>query len=229
MIRFSMVLLIFCAGIKLSAQTKTPPVLYLDEYPQPKVILMMLHQSTNKIEALKKRGLSEDVAEVIATDEQTNQSIISDFAANFDYCPVYFFYDSSIDLIKQKAWSDIIFYDYEKLEKKKLINVSGFTDYYIADVGYPSPSKQLEADNSVHPSMRDSYKGEEDVISLRNYGINLYDQQMIPLKGRMGFTDISLRNRGPVFGEKKMVFEGAVKFDKLLRKRFGEPAATNTK
>lgn len=190
-------------------------------YPRPKVILLMLHLSTNKIEALKKRGLDEDIPDVLAVDEETNTSIMRDFATNFTFCPVYFFYDTCYEKVKRKAWEEVTFYDYESLEKKKKVGTNAFADYYFAEVGYRTPDRHLEIDTNLPERMKDRMQGDEESASTRNYGINLYDMDFRPIPGKFGFTDISLRSRGPLLGAKKMVFEGAAKFDAKLKKRFG--------
>lgn len=190
-------------------------------YPRPKVILMMLHLSTNKIDALKKRGLSEDISEVMAADEETNVSIMRDFSTNFTFCPVYFFYDTCYEKVKSKAWEEVTFYDYESLDRRKKVATNAFADYYIAEVGYRTPDRHLEIDINLPERMKDRMEGDEESASTRNYGINLYDMDFRPIPGKFGFTDISLRSRGPLFGTKKMVFEGAATFDAKLKKRFG--------
>ena len=190
------------------------------DYYRPKVILVMLHLSSNKIKALKKRGRSADAEEVIRYDEEVNNSIMADFAANFSFCPVYFFYDSSYDDARNKQWEKIVFYDYESLKKKKLVSTNAFSAFYFAEIGYRTPDKHLQVSNDIPERLIDRWEGEEESAATRNYGINLYYEDFEPIRSKFGFTDISLRSRGPLFGKKKMVFEGAEKFDKKLRARF---------
>lgn len=212
----SLFMLFYCVGSAQSATDSTQTA-----YSRPRVILLMLHLSTNKIEALKRRGLQEDIPDVIAVDEETNTSIMRDFATNFTFCPVYFFYDTCYEKVKRKAWEEVTFYDYESLDKKKKVATNAFDGYYFAEVGYRTPDRHLEIDTNLPERMKDRFQGDEESASTRNYGINLYDQDFNPIRGKFGFTDISLRSRGPLFGTKKMVFEGAAKFDAKLKKRFG--------
>ena len=190
--------------------------------PKPKVLLVMLHLSTNKIEALKKRNMEEVILQVIQSDEEINNSIMRDFSKNFTFCPVYFFYDTCYEKAKAKQWEDITFYDYESINVKKKITTQHFSDYYFAEIGYRSPGSQLDIDTVGRN--RDQYRGEEDHVATMNYGVNLYDEDFNPIKGKLGFTDISLRPRGPLFGAKKMVFEGATEFNEKLRSKFSSYA-----
>lgn len=190
------------------------------KYYKPKAILFMLHLSTNKIEALKKRGLEKYIPDVMEGDEEINTSIMKDMAQNFTYCPVYFFYDTCYEKAKAKRWNEITFYDYESLSKKKMLGTNSFSDYYFAEVGYRSPGDQLEVDSLLPRYLNDQFRGDEDAVSTRNYGINLYDEDFNPIKSKFGFIDISLRKRGPLLEKKKFTFEGASKFDEKLRLRF---------
>lgn len=190
------------------------------KYYKPKAILFMLHLSTNKIEGLKKRGLEEYIPDVMEGDEEINSSIMRDMAQHFNYCPVYFFYDTCYEKAKAKRWNEITFYDYESLTKKKMLGTNSFSEYYFAEVGYRSPGEQLEADTVKSDYRFDAYRGEEDPVNTRNNGINLYDEDFKPIRAKFGFIDISLRKKGPLFGEKKFVFVGAQKFDQKLRLRF---------
>ena len=204
----------FCGN----AQEVTPNA---TKYPRPKVILMMLHLSTNKIEALKRRGLHEDISLVMQGDKETNESIMKDFAQHFTFCPIYFFYDTCYEKAIAKQWGDIVFYDYESLSKKKLINVSSFSNYYLAEVGYASPTEQLPVNNELPERRIDRLLGDEDAVATRNNGINLYDEDFKPIRGKLGFTDISLRLKGPILGKKVFVFEGAAKFNRKLETKYG--------
>ena len=204
----------FCQQVQV--QSSAP------RYPKPKILLVMLHLSTNKIEALRKRNMEEDIPSVVGADEETNNSIMTDFSKNFSFCPVYFFYDTCYDQVKNKQWDQVVFYDYESLQTKKKVMVSSFSDYYIADVGYRAPQEQISIDPEKSYSKVDPFEGDEGSAASRNYGVNLYDENFKQLQNKLGFTDISLRKKGPLFGSKKYEFEGAAKLDKRLHNRYDE-------
>mgnify|MGYP003348709747 CR=1 FL=1 len=179
---------------------------------------------------MKKRGMAKDIPSVMEEDEAINRSIMADFASHFSFCPVYFFYDTCFEKAKQKHWDEITFYDYESLHMKKQVGTNVFTEYYFAEVGYPNPGEQLEYNSKISAKRTDQTQGDEDLTSARNYGINLYDVDFKPLKGKMAFIDISLRKRGPLLGVKRITFEGAKKLDTFLKQRYDDvkPAAHPT-
>ncbi len=56
---------------------------------KPPVILFMLNESLNQMEALKKRGRANDIPLLQETDREINESIIRDFNQFFTFCSVY--------------------------------------------------------------------------------------------------------------------------------------------
>ncbi|HNB81928.1 MAG TPA: hypothetical protein PLP14_07510 [Chitinophagaceae bacterium] len=209
-------LLIFLLAVPASSNAQDSVT-----YHRPRVILFMLHISSNKIEALRKRGLEKDIPSILAQDEEINLSVMKDMAANFHYCPVYFFYDTCYEKAVQKQWQDIVFYDYESLVKKKKLGTNSFSDYYFAEVGYRSPDEQLPVDSTHSRMTQDILRGDEGHAATRNYGINMYDEDFKPIHRKFGFVDISLLKQGPLLGKRYYVFTGAAKFEKTLIKRFG--------
>ncbi len=225
MFRFSVLTLLFIGCYLFSsAQTKDTASAQnkKNKYQQPKFLLFMLHLSTNKIEGLRRRGMERDIPMVLAADSETNQSIMKDFADHFKFCQVYFFYDTYYDQAKSKKWSEIKFFDSQsKLQK---VSMSSTEACYFAEVSYAAPSTQLPVDSSVSSRMFDRLQGVEDDAASRNYGLNLYDADFMPLRNKLYFTDISLRRRGPLLGNKKFVFVGADRFDRKLREKYGNPS-----
>jgi hypothetical protein len=209
---------VFCTN-EMIAQNLTPSIDTI-KYPRPKVLLFMLHLSTNKINALKRRGMHEDIPAVMQYDAEINNSIIADFASHFTFCPVYFFYDTAQDLAVKKQFSEIEFYDYESLSKKKKIATNQFDTYYFAEVSYSSPDAGLPIDSTQPIEWQDGSRGDQDVVASRNYGIHMYNENFDLLRNKLGFTDIALRPTGPILRKKKMVFTGAAKFDKKLRRLY---------
>ena len=201
LLSFFLLLTAFCGYAQNKSIGELPP-------PKPKAILLMLHLSTNKIEALHKRHMESEIPEVIEGDEETNKAIMKDFAARFTFCPVYFFYDTCYELAKQKRWTEIVFYDYESLTMKKKIGTNSFADYWFAEVGYPTPGDQLPPDSTVSEAMMDRTRGDEDAVSTRRNGVNLYNENFKPLNGKLRFTEVTMRRKGPIMGEKKMIFDG---------------------
>jgi len=203
------------AHVSLSTSTKK------GRYQQPSAILFMLHLSTNKIEGLRRRGMERDIPMVMAADKETNESIMKDFAAHFTYCPVYFFYDDNYDKAMNNQFAAIQFYTSQSIPQQ--LDLSQLQSIYFAEVSYAAPSAQLPIDSSAGSRKIDHFQGDEDDAASRNYGINMYDADFKPLRGKLCFTDIALRRRGALFGEKKFVFEGALRYERKLRALYSNP------
>jgi hypothetical protein len=187
---------------------------------KPNAILFMLNKSTNKIEALKKRGLIEYIKEIEEQDEEINRSIMVDFSKNFKYCPVYFFYSDQLELVKKRDWENVIFSDYESLVSNKKIEVHNFGNYYIAEANYPPAPIYESANNGDEPSLTGGEGPENDFANSRDYGIVVYDENFVPLKSKLRFVNISLTKTGNIFksGSRKYRFIGAAKLTEALIK-----------
>ena len=181
---------------------------------KPSCILVMLHLSTIKIEGMKKYGMSDDIAEVMRGDAYLNDGIMNDFATNFTFCPVYFFYDTCYEKAKNKEWSKITFYDYESLSKKKRVFSNLFSNYFFAEIGYRAPAAQLEIDSAIHERRIDRLQGEEGVVAARKNGFNMYNIDFKPLQGKLAFTEVSLRRRK---GVAAFMNSPAMKLEKKFR------------
>jgi hypothetical protein len=62
------------------------------------ILLVRLHTSTPQIKALKQRGDAATIKEIMAANQALNQDLVQGFAY-FNFCPVRYFYDTSIKAI----------------------------------------------------------------------------------------------------------------------------------
>lgn len=189
---------------------------------KPQVILFMLNESLNQIEALKKRGRMADIPTLQEADREINESIIRDFNQYFNVCPVYYFYNRDYDFVKNKQWDKVIFYDAEHISTPKKIELGNLQQYWIAEVNYIPMTQYTVKDSVSRKQSIDYFAGEEDYASTRDYHLLLYNPQFQLLSRPLGITNISLRRNGNIFQPKTMKyqFKGAEKFNEVLQKYF---------
>lgn len=162
---------------------------------KPHSILFMLHFSTNKINTLNHTNRFKDAQEVIADDLDKNTSIIADFSLNFKFCPIYFFYDSMYDYVKNKQWNLIEFYDSESLGTNKKISLSQLNNYMIVEIAYP-PIMSYPEINVYGKEINNKYTPE--YANSREYGVVCYDENFNLLNNKLQYTKIILRNSNAV-------------------------------
>lgn len=186
---------------------------------KPKVILFVLHISTNKIESYRKKGLMKEMQEVIEADNEINTSIMKDFQYNFKFCNLYFFYDSQMNYVLNRQWDKIIFYDGEHLKNGKKIALSGLDNFIMAEVAYPPAP--------VYPTVDEKGKVIEpeyttDYAIARDYGILCYDENYKLLRNKLQYINISLKRVGNMFKPETLhyKFVGAAKFQQKLESYF---------
>lgn len=189
---------------------------------QPQVILFMLNESLNQIEALKKRGRSNEVQLLQEADREINESIIADFAGHFSFCPVYFFYNRDYDFVKEQAWDKVVFYDAEHITSPKKIELGNLQQYVIAEVNYVPMTNYTVKDSASRRKGIDYFAGEEEYASTRDYSLLLYSPQFQLLPKPLGVTNIALRRNGNILQPKtlKYQFRGAEKLNMALTKYF---------
>ena len=198
----------------LNAQTK--------RVERPQVILMMLNESLNQIEALKKRGRANDITLLQEADREINQSIIADFTQYFSFCPVYYFYNRDYDYVKNRQWDKVVFYDAEHISTPKKIELGNLQQYVIAEVNYVPMTNYTVKDSVSRRKGIDYFAGEEEYASTRDYSLLLYSPLFELLPKPIGITNISLRRNGNIFQPQSMKyrFRGAEKLNAALIKYF---------
>jgi hypothetical protein len=211
------VLLLLLVGVlcsPLNAQTK--------RVERPQVILMMLNESLNQIEALKKRGRANDIPLLQEADREINQSIIADFTQYFSFCPVYYFYNRDYDYVKNRQWDKVIFYDAEHISTPKKIELGNLQQYVIAEVNYVPMTNYTVKDTVSRRKGIDYFAGEEEYASTRDYSLLLYTPNFELLSKPLGITNISLRRNGNILQPQSMKyrFRGAEKLNAALFKYF---------
>ena len=156
-------------------------------------------------------------------DRQTNYSIISDFKNNFSYCPVYYFYSTNYDAVKNKEWNEISFFDAEHLDSPKQIEMNSLGNYYIVEVNYPPAPVYEKIEDPNKPLRLDFYSvTTPSYANARDYSLIMYQDDFTLIKGKMAVTNISLRKVGSIFKPegRKYRFIGAEDFQHKINKYF---------
>ncbi|MBS1774158.1 MAG: hypothetical protein JST82_14970 [Bacteroidetes bacterium] len=75
---------------------------------EPGVLLVQLAVNSNKVEAFRKAGYTNLVQRVKDESDSANKKMVQDFNDNFKFCPVYYYYDTNANLIREKKFDGII-------------------------------------------------------------------------------------------------------------------------
>ena len=141
----------------------------IDSLKNGGVILHKLQTSTNKIAALKKINKERLANEAYINQSDINKTIMDDYKANFNFCPVYFFYSDSItNIINGKINGNL-------LDQNLRVDTNlkpTIERFYIAQFSnlefIYTPHKDIPSDNFVNPTTVSS-----------TYCINLSDKKQI--------------------------------------------------
>ncbi len=85
------------------------------EQLQQGTLLVRLQTSTTKAERLRKAGYSEEAAEAIERQKETNEEIVRAFRQYYDYNKVYFFFSEDAGKVRDGQLADIALYNDEFL------------------------------------------------------------------------------------------------------------------
>lgn len=92
-ITFSFLFIIILTFGQLKAQNEITPKEQLIMLKEKGVLLVRLHSSRNKINALREKGYEEDATSTEAEQRRVNREIVYAFIEKYDFSEVYFFYD----------------------------------------------------------------------------------------------------------------------------------------
>ena len=185
---------------------------------KPTVILFMLHQSTKKIEAFKRKGYLKESKILELEDQDLNQSIMNDMNAHFDFCPVYFFYSNQFDEVIGKKWKDVQFISSSNTQLSALDMLENSNAViYIAEVNYP-PAEKYPLLNGTAEKETSSYADGGYVNARDPYGILLHKDNFDLIRSKLVYTksNVVKLSRKP----KKIKFIGCEKLNVRLKNKF---------
>ena len=145
----------------------------------PRAILVQLSSEQNRINALTKARRIKELLTIKADAANIITKTIADFDAHLNFCPVYYYIDTNIDLIKNRQFSGVLFtVDGKPATNTGLSDTS--RDYLIAYYGYPNyqsrlddtetnPQKYSYSSNEPHGREMINYL-DENYYRIKNYG-----------------------------------------------------------
>ncbi len=116
----------------------------------PQFILIQLSSQRNRIEAMQRERKYSAIAEVNSDAEGVKAATIQDFTDHFHYCPVYYYVDTNMDLVKKGDFENILFNGDGSPVNNPAVNGHA-KNYLVAYYGYPvTQARKTESkDDSV--------------------------------------------------------------------------------
>jgi hypothetical protein len=117
------------------------------KHKYPEVVLVQLSSEHNRIEALNKAKRYTEAEWAKEDGRKAAAATINDFKNNFTFCPVYYYVDTNIALVKEKQFNGILMD-----EDGNMVNVQP-RNYFIAWYGFPVTQGELQkvvTDTSVY-------------------------------------------------------------------------------
>ena len=108
------------------------------------VLLVRLHTHSTAIANLKASGKNDQAKKIETEQRKENESIMSAFKMEFNFCPVYFFYGDSTDAVIKKKHSGLFLNDSLQMDHS-IICPPGF--FMIAEEGTPVISPKYDNTN----------------------------------------------------------------------------------
>ncbi len=137
----------------------------------PEMVLVQLKSENNRIQALTRARRFKDLEQVVNDANSSAAAMINDFRDHFNYCPVYYFIDTNLDLVKQKKFDRVLLNADRSPVEKPSIN-SASENYVIVFFGYAVMQKRSEKvvkDPARYQSGEEQPAGKGLVINNHKY------------------------------------------------------------
>ena len=176
------------------------------EYTQAKIhelkntaLLVRLRGYKKQIAAFEEQGNASMVKLMKSKRDELNKSIVDAFASEFDFCPVYFFYNYDTQKIKDKDFENVFVNKNLKIDSSIEIK---FENFLIGEIGYAFHELDTITNIDVHPNSKiESNKRDEgNRVAMNlpvhststdfvNYGFHIRNQEFLIIqKPFPGFT-----------------------------------------
>ncbi len=140
-------------------------------------LLVRLRGYKKQIDAYSNRGDTTMVKLMKKKRDDYNQSIVDAFASNFDFCPVYFFYNYDTKKIKNKDFSNVFINKNLEIDEGIKFDLDTFL---IGELGYATiDTSSVAGHNGVSRDSDDKLTDREVLTKsndFSNYGLSIKNQ-----------------------------------------------------
>jgi len=118
----------------------------------PKAVLVQLRSEHNRMDAMERNRSYKELAQVKNDAVQITTRMIADFHDHFNFCPVYFYVDTNLDLVKSRKFQGVLFNADSTPVTNPVISDTS-QDYLIVYYGYPETQMRTE-DSAVREKLK---------------------------------------------------------------------------
>ncbi len=183
-------------------------------YKFPKAILVQLRSEHNRIAALAEAHRNRELEMVKEDASRIMQKEIADFKDHITYCPVYFYIDTNLYLVKNRKFSGVLFNADSTPASNTGLNDTS-KDYLIVYYGYPAYQSRVTDSLTDNPRNANLNRG-DDKTNYRtrepldrantNYLIETYGYPVHPTNMKD-----SINNKDDIgYGEKEPFGKGLI-------------------
>lgn len=125
-----------------------------DDQP-PKALLIKINTQQNRM-AYATRTHNQPIADQVQKDIMgAARKMIQDFTENFDYCPVYYFYDTSAYRIQNGDYAGALL-DKDLQPVKNIVLQRGDTNFFVGYFGFLTPDTMVTTTEAEKPAGYDA-------------------------------------------------------------------------
>jgi hypothetical protein len=168
------------------------------------VVLVQLRSENNRIAAMTKRNDVEGLEQVKKDGTMVRKIMMKDFKDDFKYCPVYFYMDTNLNLVKQRKFENILF-TADSVPVNNLHLDDKATNYLIVYYGHPNVQKK-----EFNAGKNAGRFNDNEPVS-RGLIINNEDFEQIAYLYKFGYQNFTFKwkkkNKGKTYLSKKYDIE----------------------
>ena len=143
-------LLLFFTVFQAHAQDTTATGTIDTSYKFPKAILVQLRSEHNRLAALTEARRYKETEMVMADAANIREKMIADFKDHVTFCPVYYYIDTNVDLVKKGKFEGVLF----NADNTPAVNTAfndTSNDYLIVYYGYPDYQSRVTDSLTTNP------------------------------------------------------------------------------